>query len=119
MDEFIVKDIQSLFPMLRSLYHHKMMDVFKWMIKEFPTIQWVITSTYRPKSHGVHGTMACRGLDLRSRHLPLSTQLSIEKKINDSWEYDYERPGKQVCVLHGKAIHFHIQCHPNTERRIR
>ena len=119
MNEFLVKDKASLYPMLRGLYHHTMMDVFKYMIKEFPTVQWVITSTYRAKSKGVHGTLACRGLDLRSRHLPLSVQRTIEKTINDAWEYDFERPGKQVCMLHGEAVHFHIQVHNHTERRVR
>ena len=122
MNGFIVKDKASLFPMMRSLYHHKMMDVFKWILKHYPTFPIVITSTYRPKSRGVHGTLACRGIDLRSRHVKQIVKEDIERMLNKYFEYDFERPSKQVCYLRPKDYksgpHFHIQVHPNTQRRV-
>jgi len=114
-----IKDKASLFPLLEALYHPKMVEVVDWYLKKFRGVQFVITSTFRRGDPGVHGTIPCRGLDLRCRHLPLSVQWQIETELNKNWSYDPERPAKRICKRHdsGRGIHFHLKVHDNTRRK--
>ena len=98
--------------------HYKLFSIL-YMLEELVPDP-VITSAYRSNEEGVHGANPCRGLDIRSSHLPDTVCQQIEKKINDEWIYDNNRPDKKVCLWHkvGEgAYHFHLQVHPNTRRR--
>lgn len=60
-----------------------------------------------------------RALDFRTRNLPLQTAQRIERAINAAWEYDPNRPGKNVALLHdaGSGDHLHVQVCDRTRRR--
>ena len=76
-----------------------------------------ITCGSREGDKGVHGTVPLRGLDIRCRDLCLGK--CVEDWVNEHWQYDPERPDKNVCWCHdtGQGMHLHIQVHPNTVRR--
>ena len=76
----------------------------------------VITCGHRPGDPGVHGTVPCRGIDIRSR--VFSKPHKVVQGINERWQYDPDRPEKQVAILHdvGSGEHIHLQTHPNTRR---
>ena len=114
-----IKDKESWLPLFERLFHPLLVEVFAWIYAELDFIK-ILTSTFRPGDPGPHGTIPCRALDLRSWHLPLSVCRIIEKKINDNWVYDPDRPDMVVCKYHKTkkgAWHFHVQVHPNTRRR--
>lgn len=119
MEEIRIKEFEVIRPVMERVYHPKMIEVLEWWEVTFPEVESPWTSMYRPGDDGVHGTTPCRGLDRRSRNLPLTTVRQIEAKVNDVWEYDAERPRKMVCVHHdsGKGPHFHLQVHDNTRLR--
>lgn len=77
----------------------------------------VITSLHREGDKGVHGTIPCRGIDVRSRDNTIAR--SIARVVNDAWVYDPSRPDKQCAIPHdvGFGLHLHLQVHPNTRRR--
>lgn len=67
----------------------------------------------------IHTDGNYRAVDLRTSNLPDMTAQRIEKKINETWDYDPARPGKRVALWHdaGSGNHLHIQTHSNTRRR--
>jgi hypothetical protein len=79
-----------------------------------------ITEGWRRQRHSndLHGVVPVRAIDVRSWDYP--DPEAVAREINETWQYDPERPEKQCCVLHdiGEGMHLHIQVHPNT-RRIR
>lgn len=81
-------------------------------------IEFTITSIYRIDDSGVHGTLPVRGVDLRMRDGAIGEE--IRDSINAEYQYDFNRPRLECCVLHGvgSKLHLHIQVHKNT-RRIR
>ena len=114
-----IKDEVSWHPLFDRLYHPKMLEVFVWICRNLK-FKKIITSTYRLGDRGVHGTMPCRGLDLRSKHLPEKKCREIEREINQKWSYDSDRKDMKVCLYHKTkhgAYHFHIQVHDRTRRR--
>lgn len=76
----------------------------------------VITSAYRPKDKGVHGTNPLRGIDLRCSDAMIGAHIS--NWINQRWQYDHNRPQKKVATFHniGQGNHLHFQVHPQTKR---
>jgi len=76
-----------------------------------------ITSLYRIDDDGVHGQLPLRGIDFRCRLIILGNL--IKKYVDERWAYDYKRPNKTCCKVHGKGknFHIHLQTHPNTTRR--
>jgi hypothetical protein len=95
--------------------HKKLRKIIAFL--EATGLEFTITSLYRPNDPGVHGTIPLRAIDLRMRDKSIGKV--IEKKINETWEYDYIRPDKQCAVLHGKGsnLHLHIQAHNNTKEK--
>lgn len=73
----------------------------------------VITCGFREGDEGVHGTVPCRGIDIRS-WIYKDPQKLVDL-INKKWSYDHERPEKVCAMLHGKHPHIHLQVHSNTE----
>lgn len=111
-----IKDSSVLYSLLRVPYDEMLITVLTWIDDQYPG-HVVITSGYRPKDKGVHGTVPCRAVDIRSWVFK-DPELRANY-INHMWEYDYKRPKKQVAFYHdtGSGLHFHIQVHPNTRRR--
>ena len=74
-----------------------------------------LTEAWRYKKHpnDVHGTEPGRGKDLRYRIYPRKIAYEIMDEINNKWQYDPKRPGKQCCIINGKGNnrHLHIQTH--------
>ena len=120
-----IKNKKTMRNFLGSGYHPILIDVVCWMYDEFKDFSYyvfgvaeiIFTCGYREGSTGVHGTIPTRGIDIRS--WVFKHPEKIEKKINDTWIYDPERPEMNVAWVHdsGKGSHFHIQVHPNTVRR--
>lgn len=110
-------------------WHSKLLDVNEWIFEQYERLYY--TSTYRPmrihaKDSGIHSTIPLRAEDLRSRVYPLPGK-RIAREINAEWIYDPERPRLKVALFHsvkkmfnGQAgrVHFHIQVHDRTCRRL-
>jgi len=112
-----VKNI-SVYEGLTVPHHNTLLSVIKWLIRAYPGLI-IITEGYRKGSEGCHGTEPLRAVDLRS--WIFKDPRKIEKHINENWEYNQKRPGKQVALYHKTetgAYHFHIQVHPNTRRKL-
>ena len=97
-------------------YHVKLRRLLIWLEKD-TGLEFTITSQFRMKDPGVHGTLPLRGTDLRMRDK--KTGKSLEDLINKTWKYDFQRPRKKCAVLHGEGsfLHLHIQVHPLTQRK--
>jgi len=111
-----IKDKSVVFSLLSVEYNQKLISVLMWLIDEYPE-QVVFTSGYRPGDKGVHGTLPCRAVDIRSWVFKRPDRLC--NYINFVWEYDYKRPAMKVAVFHdvGSGPHVHLQVHVNTRRR--
>ena len=83
-----------------------------WIFERYGSLY--ITSGYREGDSGVHGTIPCRGLDLRSRVYEDPDEVTAN--INIHWTYDPYRLHKQCALFHdtGLGPHIHLQTHPNT-----
>ena len=94
----------------------KIRIIIAWLEEE-TGLEFTETSRHRKDGNGVHTTWPVRGIDFRMRSRAIGK--AIEKFINDTWEYDEERPEKGCCLLHGKGsnMHLHIQVHRNTKKR--
>lgn len=77
----------------------------------------VITSLYRIRDLGVHGTLPLRGIDLRSHKKEVDDV--IVRFVNERWTYDPNRPLRDAAMAHdtGRGYHIHLQTHPNTKER--
>ena len=111
-----IKDKSVLFSLMIVEYDEKLIDILSWLIDEYPE-RIVFTCGYRPGDKGIHGTLPCRAVDLRS--WTFSRPERVANYINMVWEYDFKRPDMQVALFHnaGSGLHFHIQCHANTRKR--
>ena len=82
----------------------------------------VMTESFREPMHpgDLHSTNPIRAVDLRTWCYPDKKAYEIMHEINKLWEYDPDRPGKMVAIIHnaGQGTHFHIQVHPKTRRRL-
>jgi hypothetical protein len=100
------KNLEYLHPMLRAV----LQDIEDNLMQEEPTI----TSQFRIDDPGIHGTMPLRAHDLRCWDTFMGTW--VERRVNERWQYDPDRPYLNVCMFHdsGQGKHLHIQVHPNT-----
>ena len=112
-----LKDKSVLYSLLEVEYDKTLIDIISWLAGEYPE-QVVVTCGYRYGDKGVHGTLPCRGIDIRS--WTFKSPDRVANYVNYEWEYDSERPEKSVAVFHdtGSGLHIHLQSHPKT-RRIR
>ena len=132
-----IKNIEVLRSLLGVNYHSILIDLVSWCSENIQDI--VITDGYRRGSKGVHGTVPCRGKDLRSSIYEDPQAITV--LINNDWEYDNKRPRKQCALYHARCPkckkdykhifrkycecgvditnhwHIHLQVHPNTRRR--
>ena len=103
-------DIEQL-----KFLHDTQRAVLKWISSRYGMC-FVITSLYRIDDPGVHGTLPCRGTDLRCHSDKVGQQ--IKDDVNAHWKYDPQRPNKKVARCHGPEVgsplHLHIQSHPRT-----
>jgi len=108
----IVKNSKIFLNLLLVSYDPLLISIMKYIDKKYGKV--VITSGFRKGDKGVHGTIPCRGMDVRS-HIYKNAK-EIEEDINSKWCYDSDRPEKQVALIHGEGanIHMHLQVHPNT-----
>ena len=109
-----VKDIDVLRALLHVSYDPMLMDIIAWIEDKF--LKAILTDGYRPDDKGVHGTIPCRGIDLRDTY---GDPKYVETEVNRRWIYDPARLHKNCAVYHdtGKGWHLHIQTHPNTRKR--
>lgn len=105
------KSAEVLRETLQVGYHPKMVDLLSFVTKYRDP---VITSGHRAGDSGVHGTIPCRGLDLRSTIYNRPRQ--VVDDINLQWVYDPDRPELKVAIYHdaGSGNHIHLQVHPKT-----
>jgi len=111
-----VKDKSVLASLLMVEYDETLIDILMWLIDEYPE-RVVFTCGHRASDKGIHGTIPCRAVDLRSWTFRSPDRAA--NYINMVWEYDPKRPEMTVALFHdsGEGPHFHIQSHPNTRRR--
>lgn len=114
-----LKDSSVLYSLGRVPYDEMLLTILTWIDDQYPGMV-VMTCGYRPGDPGVHGTIPCRGTDIRS--WVFKNPELVRNYINHMWEYDFKRPDMQVCVYHESKPgaddwHFHIQVHSNTRLR--
>lgn len=112
-DSIHIKSWKVLKGMLIVRFHPKMIALAEWVTVRYSEV--VFTSAYRKDDKGVHGTIPCRGLDIRS--WIYDEPQKIVDDINKHWEYDFKRPEKKCAILHniGKGEHIHLQVHRRTK----
>ena len=112
-----IKDVPIFKALLGKTYDPTLIEIVATVESFFPGI--TITEGYR-EGIGVHSTDPCRAIDLRSRNYTEGQIQAIKDFINNAWIYDYERPEMACCIVHdvGRGIHFHIQVHPRTCRKM-
>ena len=98
---------------LTSSRHPKLIELLVWL-EEKTSLEFKVTSDYRPNDDGIHGTMLLRATDLSCKINAIG--LVIEEYINMNWQYDPTRPDIECCLFHdiGQGKHLHIQVHDNT-----
>lgn len=113
-----VKNLKVFSNLFADGLHPHMIQLLWWIASDngigyLPTI----TSAYRKGDKGVHGTIPCRGVDLRT--WGIRDPNVLVRMINNAWIYDPARPRKKCAIYHdvGKGHHIHLQTHPNTKRR--
>ena len=101
------KQLEYVHPVLRG--------ILAWLERS-TGLTFTTTSQFRMNDTGVHGQLPLRGWDLRCRNIVIGTTICAH--INAAWDYDHERPGKKVAVIHGEEsnLHIQLQVHPNTVR---
>jgi len=107
-----IKSIGVLRNLLRAVYDDKLILLIAWVITRYSDV--VFTSGYREGDKGVHGTLPCRGMDIRS--WIYNDPQAIVDNINEHFSYDSDRPNKKCAVLHdtGRGMHIHLQCGPKS-----
>ena len=115
-----LKNSDVLAALMLAKYHPTLIAVLRWFYKKYGVM--FITEGYRVALHpgDVHSTDPVRAADVRS-HM-FDNPYQVQDEINAEWCYDSRRPQMMVCVYHGdtpESMHFHIQVHPNTQRRIK
>jgi len=112
-----IKDKSVLLSLLSIEYDPKLIEILTWLAGKYPE-QIIITCGYRAGDKGVHGTIPCRAVDIRSWTFKHPDR--VTNYINYEWVYDSERPGKKVAIFHdaGSGLHIHLQVHRNTRKRV-
>ena len=110
-----IKDHRVLIAMLEMEYHPTLIELVLWFSVRFSNTTF--TSAYRKGDPGVHGTIPCRAVDIRSKGF--EDPQGVADEVNRNWVYDPNRPEMKCCVYHdiGLGPHFHLQVHRNTNLR--
>ncbi len=103
-----------IFDIMVAPFHSTMLNLMAWLTENTEE-DLIVTSGFRDDPDSVHGTVPCRGVDIRS--WSLEDPQGLVDKINSFWEYDQSRPDMFCAMLHdtGKGMHIHLQTHPNTK----
>ena len=91
-----VKTHRVLISLLEHAYHPTLVELVVWFLARYSDT--CITSGSREGDKGVHGTLPCRAMDMRSRML--ENAQAVADDINANWAYDPDRPEKLCCVYH-------------------
>lgn len=94
-------------------YHPTLIELGLWVSHRESS--FCITSGFREGDIGIHGTVPCRAIDIRSSNF--ESPEDVCKDINSHWLYDPKRPN-MVCALYhnvGQGWHIHLQVHARTE----
>jgi len=105
---------------LRQLdFVDSMLKILVYEVERVLGKEVTITSIYRINDDGVHGTLPCRGIDIREKNKYIGKY--VERHINEMFLYDPNRPDKKCCWFHdvGKGVHIHLQSHPKTIWRLK
>ena len=115
-----IKNKAVLTALLLKQYDHNLISIIEDLIDILGERDVVITEGWRTGG-GVHSTLPCRGMDIRSWIYADAELEEIKMKINELWIYDPERPNMACMMVHnvGKGIHAHIQSHPRTIRKVK
>jgi len=115
----ILKDKKILAGLMYHRFHIKLVQVMCWIIDHFDDATLTESFRFQLHSNDLHGTKPVRAIDLRS--WIYEDAKKIVRLINETWEYDFERPHKLISIYHknrkGNGYHLHIQVHPNTRKR--
>lgn len=113
-DSIEIKDYKVLKGFLLVPYHHKLIALLMWVVTRYSKV--VFTSSYREGDEGVHGTIPCRGTNIRS--WIYNDPQSIVDDINKHWIYhpDPEKRHNHCALLHdsGEGEHIHLKTHDKT-----
>jgi len=111
-----IKDKSVLNSLLLVEYDETLVEIISWLAGEYPEAV-VFTCGYRHGDKGVHGTIPCRAVDIRSWTFKRPDRVC--NYVNFEWEYDSDRPEMKVAIYHdaGSGFHIHLQSHPNTRKR--
>ena len=114
----VIKDSEILYGLMTHRFNPVLAEIIMMVAGKYGL---VMTESYRPQRNrnDLHGTDPVRAVDLRTWCYPAGKAEEIRDEINRLWVYDPKRPSKNVAIIHdaGAGVHFHIQVHPNTERR--
>lgn len=107
-----IKDLKVFNALMSAPYHPKIVGLLTWFACRYS--DFCITSGFRFGDSGVHGTIPCRAVDLRSS--TFKEPWAVRDDVNKHWVYDPDRPEYKCCVYHdaGSGFHFHLQVHPKT-----
>ena len=115
--EVTVKHPEILLIMMEEIFHYKLIDITKFVIRKIMALNVtpVITSGFRRNDPGVHGHG--RGIDFRSHELTPTEIALLCEAVNTKWQYDPKRPSMECLIHHdtGLGPHLHLQVHPNTK----
>lgn len=102
-----IKDHSVLTSIMEAAWHPVMVKLANWCAHRYS--QFFITCGYRDGDPGVHGTIPCRGIDIRST--VFTDPDKVVEDINFHWNYDPSRPTKKCAVYHdvGQGYHIHLQ----------
>ena len=116
--EIIIKDTEILIGLMERRFSPLLVQIISSVARKYGL---VMTESYRKKLHrtDLHGTQPVRAIDIRSWAYTPELLREIEISVNRKWQYDPDRPGKKVFLIHdvGRGVHAHIQVHPHTRRR--
>lgn len=107
-----IKSYKVLKNMLLGSYHSMLISLAMWVATRYSST--VFTSAWREGDLGVHGTVPCRGLDIRS--WIYENPQEVCNDINNHYIYDPQRP-RYKCALYCDEKgnkHIHLQVHPRT-----
>ena len=93
--------------LMLATYDEQLVNLTLWASHRLD--KFCITSAFRPGDLGVHGTIPCRGLDIRSSLY--KDPDDICRDINEHWTYDASRPSLKCALYHdvGQGPHIHLQ----------
>jgi hypothetical protein len=117
-NQIAIKDANVLHGLMTNFFHPALVDIMGFVVRHYGV---VLTESYREQIHpnDLHGTNPVRAVDLRTWCYPVGLAKEVCDAINQEWIYDPSRPSMKVAIIHdvGQGDHFHIQVHPNTQRR--